>query len=132
MDYENLWLVLEGDWSGQVYLTVPLRCIPRFVVQKTNDYEILLVGRPEPRDYEGWIQLIRVQRLLRELDRIAWPCNQGEGRGVSVVRLLPHHDPVVGGGMGGGRLTDGIWLHDEFAGCPEIRRRAERLLRLRA
>ncbi len=100
----NPWLVLEGDWGGQIYLTVPRR----------------LVG-----DVSG------IEMLLSELNRIAWPCNDGEGACASLYDPMSYDqtaDDGVCGGMGGGELTDGLWLHEEFD--ETVRARARELLRL--
>ena len=51
------YIVLEGDWGGQIYLTAPEH----------------LVDRSKEKE------------LLRAMDRIAWACNEGDGAQVSVV-----------------------------------------------
>ncbi len=122
----NPWLVLEGDWGGQIYLTVPWR----------------LVG-PRPR----------IGTLLAELDCLAWACNQGQGAAAGlyepklVLRDMLRDADVpeetrreleewlrasVSGGMGGGRLEQGLWLHDEFRGHPVSLAQSRELLDLRA
>jgi len=99
----DLWLVLEGDWGGQIYLTIP------------------------------WDQIgpkARIKTLHRELDAIAWPSNDGGA-------LWDLYDPVeldgkpedgYGGGMGGGKLEDALWMHSEFD--EKVRARARKLLDL--
>lgn len=88
--YDDAWLVLEGDWGGQIYLTVPWR----------------LLGE-DPK----------VLPLLKDLDREAWPSNRGEGRNAYLYspREREQQGRGVPGGMGGGRLTDDLWLHRTFA-----------------
>jgi hypothetical protein len=54
----SLWLVLEGDFGGQIYLTLPMR-----LVRKSA----------------------KIARLLYELDQFAWQCNGGDGTDVHVV-----------------------------------------------
>lgn len=81
------WLVLEGDWGGQIYLTVPWH----------------LVGKGA-----------NIISLLAQLDRLAWPSNEHDG--VNVYLTDEMHG--VSGGMGGGKLEDGLWLHPEFRGEP--------------
>jgi hypothetical protein len=79
-------VVLEGDWGGQIYAVFPaslMRC----------GEDVL-------------------QQLLKDLDAIAWPCNEGEGAGVFYERLPS--GAVVSGGMGGGIVVDGVWVHKEF------------------
>lgn len=77
-------VVMEGDYGGQIYLTCP--------VQSVNcDESRLLV-------------------LLAELDGFGWQDPEG-------ARLYYERAPMgsgVGGGMGGGKVVDGVWLHDEL------------------
>lgn len=87
----NYWLVLEGDWGGQIYLTIPWR----------------LVG-PDAQ----------IDLLLTELDERAWGCNDGGG---ASAYLCTANEPGVSfadkvdGGMGGAPLTADLWLAGEFA-----------------
>lgn len=118
----DLWLVLEGDWGGQIYLTVPWKCVAHGA---------------------------KIGELLRTMNGLAWGCNGHDG--VSAYLLRPRStadierdaqiDGVscqdvarscgfdtwetfveaqslfVSGGMGGGQLLrDCLWLHDEFEG----------------
>ncbi len=82
------WLVFEGDWGGQIFLTVPWN----------------LVG-PKSRIYD----------LLVRLDKLAWSSNKGGGRLVYLV--TGNEENVVTGGMGGGKLEEGLWLHEMFHGA---------------
>ena len=85
-------MVLEGDWGGQVYLTVP-------VVHLGPDAQL--------------------EALLQHLDRIAWPSN--EGQGARVYREDATLDEGIPGGMGGGCVfPDAVWLHPEFAAEVEL------------
>ena len=88
------WLVFEGDWGGQIYLTVPSH----------------LVGEEA-----------HVSELLMKLDAFAWDCNEGDG--CSTYEYDPASfggtaEDGVSGGMGGGELRDGLWLHEEFRNGP--------------
>jgi len=81
------WLVLEGDWGGQIYLTMPLRA--------------------------GSISVhADVPALLERLDKASWEFNGGLGA------TAAEHPGKVGdgvlGGMGGGALADGLWLHPKL------------------
>lgn len=130
---------MEGDWGGQIYLTCPLRILrPRSQV-----VEIAL--RPEERERDladaktlftdddiGAEEFEAIRRspttilalgefpkeyetLLRELDRAAWDCNDGEGSSVRLHEATtPRRALGVGGGMGGGEITNGLWLHRGF------------------
>lgn len=79
-------VVLEGDWGGQVYVVAPARLVR--------------------------CSAATLEQLLRDLDDIAWPVNGGEGAGVYYERRAV--GGYIAGGMRGGRVIDGIWIHDEF------------------
>lgn len=102
-DASGYWLVLEGDWGGQIYLTVPFA----------------LVG-PNARIFD----------LLREIDGHEWSCNEGDGAGAllyspeaslqEMISMCPEIEQELvdqlreakmhySGGCGGGELTDGLW-----------------------
>lgn len=88
-------MVLEGDWGGQVYLTVPLR-------------------RIGPN--------AQLETLLARLDRIAWPSNGGQGRRAYMKAASVREG--ISGGMGGGRVfSHAVWLHPEFAAKVEMVRK---------
>jgi len=89
---EREWYVFHGDWGGQAYLTVP-----RHLVR---------------------VSRVKMVALLRDLDRIAWSSNDGEGASISIV--TGKVGDLVFGGMGGGRLRNDLWVHQEFA---SVRRR---------
>ncbi len=74
-------LVLEGDYGDTIYLTVPVRHIAC--------------------DEPALIQ------LLRDIDSIAWQDSDGT---TLCYELLPVGARVAGG-MGGGMVVDGLWLH---------------------
>jgi hypothetical protein len=81
-------VILEGDWGGQVYLTCPASLVK--------------------------CGLDVLEQLLRDLDSRCWACNEGEGSGIYFER-----QPVgtgVWGGMGGGLITEGLWLHEKIEG----------------
>ena len=84
--YDNSYMMMEGDWGGQIYLSIPVK-------QVKCDYETL-------------------KKLLMELDKIAWDCNEGEGCDIYFERK--ESDEGIVGGMGGGMATDCLWVHEEF------------------
>jgi hypothetical protein len=96
---ENAYVILQGDWGGQIYVTVP-------VSRVGCSHEQLAV-------------------LLRKLDQHEWECNEGDGAEMFFERLSP--GAGVSGGMGGGAATDNVWIHPslEEAG---LRREIERVL----
>lgn len=81
-------LIMEGDHGGQIYLTCPISHL-----------------RCEAEALDA---------LLMALEAIAWPRSEGDG-----ASILYERRPVgsgVAGGMGGGAVIEGIWLHEEFEG----------------
>ncbi len=93
--------VLQGDYGGQIYLTVP----------------VIGTGRQN------------IDTLLSELDAIAWPDNEGDGASRITGDNKRYKD--VSGGMGGGRMVYGaVWMHEEFRGRKELRERICSLLSL--
>ena len=77
------WLILTADWGGQVLLTVPWS---------------LVGAEAQPLT------------LLKELNEIAWSCNDG-GAAAYIFEPKKADEYWVGGGMGGGSLTDTLWMH---------------------
>ena len=99
----ELWLVLEGDWGGQVYLTIPWNQVGPKACIKT---------------------------LHRELDAIAWSSNDG-GALWNLYDPAEHdakQEDGYSGGMGGGKLENVLWMHIEFDEA--IRAQARKLLDL--
>lgn len=90
---DKVWLVMEGDWGGQVYLSVPIK----YIGPAVTDAQIV--------------------ELARKLDKRAWDCNEGDGCDISLVHSNEAESGIVGG-MGGGLKIDGLWLHGEF-GSPD-------------
>jgi hypothetical protein len=80
--WSDVWLVLEGNWGDQVYLTVPWKLL--------ND---------DPQALP----------LLKDLDREAWPSNNGEGR-----QAYLYSQSEGGSRLRGAKLRDGLWLHRGF------------------
>jgi len=79
-------VIMEGDWGGQIYVVCTME-------QIKCDEDTL-------------------KQLLKDLDGIAWECNEGEGQGIYYeVRKVGEG---IGGGMGGARVESGMWIHDEF------------------
>ncbi len=74
-------VVFEGDYGGTIYLTTPARLV-------ACDDLIL-------------------QALLSDIDKMCWSDPAG-------ARVVYEHFPVgsgVAGGLGGGRVVEGLWLH---------------------
>jgi hypothetical protein len=80
-------VILEGDWGGQIYVVAP-------AARVACDEAAL-------------------ERLLRELDAIAWPENDLGGASVRYQRL--RKGDSVPGGMGGGEVREEVWIHPELA-----------------
>ncbi len=80
-------VVLEGDWGGQIYVTCPasvVRC-----------------------------DAATLDRMLRDIDTVAWPHNREGGARVFFER---HHlGAGIAGGMGGGVVAADVWVHPRLA-----------------
>jgi hypothetical protein len=84
--YPDGVVILQGDDGGQIYVVCPAS---------------------EVRCDEA-----ALESLLVDLDEIAWPSNPPDMRRVLFERISPGCG--VAGGMGGGRVTEGPWVHPEF------------------
>ena len=73
--------VMEGDWGGQIYVTCPVRDI-------RCDADTLL-------------------KLLRDIDALEWD----EPDGAGLYFEVPASGSGIAGGMGGGSIRDGVWVH---------------------
>ena len=76
--------IMEGDYGGQIYFTCPVRHI-------SCDADTLA-------------------RLLTDLDALGWNDPEGAGLYFEVASLAAG----IAGGMGGGAVSDGVWLHPEL------------------
>lgn len=79
-------VILEGDDGGQIYVVVPAE-------QVVCSQAILT-----------W--------LLYDLDRISWPGNDEDSARVVFERVAVGSG--VAGGMGGGVVINGVWIHAEL------------------
>lgn len=80
-------VILEGDYGGQIYVVAPAAGV-------ACDEEAL-------------------DRLLRDLDAIAWPGSEPEAASVRFERLAV--GARVSGGMGGAPVLGEAWIHAELA-----------------
>ncbi|WKN30987.1 hypothetical protein PZB74_18710 [Porifericola rhodea] len=83
---KNAVMIMEGDWGGQIYLTSPIKHVK-------CDERCLI-------------------QLLQDLDELAWGDQGKESR--KVVFEVRNIGDQISGGMGGGSITDEIWIHEEF------------------
>lgn len=83
---EDACVILEGDWGGQIYLVCPMKYV--HCSEKT------------------------LLNLLKSIDSIEWGCNDGKGRAIC-FEVIPIGQGVAGG-MGGGIVVDGLWLHERL------------------
>jgi hypothetical protein len=74
-------VIMEGDDGGTIYLTVP--------VYKVTCSEIAL------------------RHLLSDIDAMCW----NDRRLAHLIYEIVPIGGAVAGGMGGGRVADGLWLH---------------------
>jgi|GEM_PF-1843866 len=82
----NAHLHMEGDWGGQIYLSVP-------AAQVFCDEQ-------------------RLKQLLAEIDEKEWSCNNGDGTSLTYRKGIK--EIGINGGMGGGEITDSLWVHPEM------------------
>lgn len=75
-------VIMEGDYGGQIYLTCPVR-----LVRCTQAV---------------------LKQLLNDIDDYRW-CDPA---GAGVYFELGKAGTRVAGGMGGGAIIDGVWLHE--------------------
>ena len=80
----NAIVVLQGDDGGQIYLTCPAANV------KCTEADL--------------------QRLLGYLDSKAWKDLGSAG----IFYESPSQERTVAGGMGGGLVVEGVWLHSRF------------------
>ncbi len=82
-------VVIEGDWGGTIYCTIPAK-----YVQCSED-DLL--------------------NLATALERQFWGCNfdDKEGRGGEGIYFTTRN--YASGGMGGGLILDGLWVHDSLS-----------------
>lgn len=82
---------LEGDWGGQTYVICPARQVE--------------------------CSAATLEELLADVDALAW--GNPHGTYLNFVRAVTGQN--IGGGMGGGLVTDRLWVHPHLeAGNPGI------------
>jgi len=81
---EHAVVVMEGDYGGQIYLTCPVRHIR--------------------------CDSATLDRLLEDVDNRHW----GDPEGAGLYFEIAHVGASIPGGMGGGLVVDGVWLHREL------------------
>jgi hypothetical protein len=81
--HTDAFVILQGDWGGQIYVVAPVADV--------------LCSEP------------RLRRLLLDLDKSQWSCNDGEGAELFFERLTA--PAGVAGGMGGGMAAGSVWVH---------------------
>jgi hypothetical protein len=80
-DHPGSAVIFEGDYGGTIYLTIPVRD----------------VACDEPA----------LRQLLSDIDAMCW----SDSAGALVVYEIVPVGAGVAGGMGGGRVVEGLWLH---------------------
>jgi hypothetical protein len=81
----NAYVIMEGDYRGQCYLTAPMR--------------IVLCTESE------------LQQLLQDIDKIYW--NEIEGTRLSYAPHEP--GDLIDSGMDGGSIQQDLWIHKDLA-----------------
>jgi hypothetical protein len=80
----DAYAILEGDYGGQTYLTVPAKLV-------SCDEKVL-------------------RQLLQDLDELAWHDPDGQHLTYWKHQVGEH----FGGGMGGADATGDVWIHEEL------------------
>ena len=96
----NTYVVMEGDWGGQIYLTCPVKYV-------ICDQDMLI-------------------KILKKLDHMCWECNEGEGAAIRYETF--DQGEGISGGMGGGIAIDGLWIHPEIIEKDGIKEELETLI----
>ena len=77
-------VVLEGDYGGQIYVVAPA--------------EVVACSEQT------------LEQLLADVDGLVWK----DLAGARVFFEAAEEGSVIPGGMGGGRVTKGIWIHEDL------------------
>lgn len=91
---DTAYIVFEGDWGGIIFATLPVRLIPSHV----DEEKLFSLGKALEISYWG-----------DNFHRHGIPDG---GYGVYYQQLAAGSG--VWGGMGGGRATDGLWMHGKL------------------
>ena len=78
-------VILEGDWGGSIFATCPVKYLG------ASHQEI--------------------ETLCKALETSFWPTNMHHGGGWGVYYARKATGSGVWGGMGGGIVLDGLWIH---------------------
>ncbi len=78
------YVIMEGDYRGQCYLTAPMR--------------IVLCAESE------------LQQMLQDIDKIYW--NETEGTRLSYAQHQP--GDLIDSGMDGGSIRQDLWMHRDL------------------
>ena len=83
-DHQDGVVIFEGDYGGTIYLTIP---VPQVACDEAT-----------------------LRQLLLDVDAMCWSNSSG-------ARVVYEALPIgagVAGGMGGGEVVDGLWLHSRI------------------
>jgi len=100
--YDDSVVILEGDWGGTIFATCPVKYV-------ICDHDTIIV-------------------LDKAIELSFWGDNEKHtgikdgGWGVYYERKAPGSG--VSGGMGGGRVMDGLWVHDRLSDSDKAQIRA--------
>lgn len=134
----DLWLVLEGDYGGQIYLTVPWACVGRDakVGELLRAIDRLCWGENGLDGARAYLYRARGRStILDELARDSREIGETPERAAAsfgfenVAAFVDANRLFVPGGMGGGHLVENaLWLHDELEGRPVCTPEAQPIL----
>lgn len=82
--YKNSYIIMEGDYGGQIYLTIPTK--------------------------QAKCSSKNLKILLNWIDKRVWDNNGGAS--IYYEEFLP--GDIIGGGMGGALAKNNLWLHENI------------------
>jgi len=82
--YKEAYLIMEGDYGGQIYLTIP---VEKIQCSEKNLFD-----------------------LLNYLDDLSWKYSEGAKLFYEKIK----EKTIVAGGMGGGVITSDLWVHSDL------------------
>lgn len=88
--HKDAYLIMEGDYGGQIYLSIPVRLVK--------------------------CSKIIMDKLLQIIDEIQW--NDEDGAGIYFERLKIGEN--ITGGMDGGKALNSIWVHENLENFKDV------------
>ena len=109
--HDDAVVILEGDWGGIIYATCPVKHLRDGITHE----EIVILCKKLERDFWGY-----------GTDKVPAQVPPEGGWGVYYQRLESGRG--VWGGMGGGKVIDGLWVHDKLKLADEVGQQIQQVL----